>query len=202
MCEVLTKICSKCHLEKTLGEFCKDKDSKDGLYAQCKNCAAQKTKKWYKQNKARELVIVPDFKMCPGCKTEKPNSDFYKAGRNKDGLGDYCKECNAIRVREYLYGITDEQFKAMLETQGGACAICRFIPGSEDESLHVDHIHGTEIVRGLLHSNCNRGLGYFKDNVGFISKAIEYLRSPHLGIKYNRHLPKSIKDAILASQDY
>ena len=38
MCEVLTKICSKCHLEKPVTEFYKAKHHKDGLSSACKSC--------------------------------------------------------------------------------------------------------------------------------------------------------------------
>jgi hypothetical protein len=39
----------------------------------------------------------------------------------------------------------------------------------------VDHGHETGEVRGLLCSNCNLGLGYFKDNPKYLEGAIKYL---------------------------
>jgi hypothetical protein len=32
-------------------------------------------------------------------------------------------------------------------------------------------------LRGILCHNCNRGLGYFQDNIQSLSSAIEYLNS-------------------------
>ena len=39
----------------------------------------------------------------------------------------------------------------------------------------IDHNHETNIVRGLLCHNCNVGLGHFKDSVGYLKEAINYL---------------------------
>lgn len=61
-----TKTCSKCKQTKDIGEFSKDKNSKDGLRSQCKSCVsesnkayrqatkeeiAKRKKAWYQENK-------------------------------------------------------------------------------------------------------------------------------------------------------
>lgn len=88
---------------------------------------------------------------------------------------------NADRYRSYLrnwnlqkkYGISLEEYEALLESQDGVCAICR----KEDTSrYHVDHDHETGEVRGLLCGDCNKGLGMFKDNPDALQSAIDYLK--------------------------
>jgi hypothetical protein len=37
--------------------------------------------------------------------------------------------------------------------------------------------HDNGVVRGLLCSNCNNGLGRFKDDIHILSEAIKYLKS-------------------------
>jgi hypothetical protein len=71
------------------------------------------------------------------------------------------------------FGITLEQRDALLDRQGGVCAIC----GSHESerALHVDHCHSTGSVRGILCHRCNTGIGMFRDNIEFLSSAIQYL---------------------------
>jgi hypothetical protein len=79
--------------------------------------------------------------------------------------------------RSYLkrrFGITPEDYDAMLDRQGGVCAICKREPRT-DISLHVDHDHSTGAVRGLLCFDCNAGIGKFREDVGVLSAAIVYL---------------------------
>lgn len=53
------------------------------------------------------------------------------------------------------YGITPEQYEAMLRRQAGVCAICRRPP--RVNRLSVDHDHGPlKTVRGLACHVCNR----------------------------------------------
>ena len=61
----------------------------------------------------------------------------------------------------------------MHDAQGGLCAICgRKQP---EKWLAVDHDHETGVIRGLLCSRCNSGLGQFKDNPDRLRLAADYL---------------------------
>lgn len=71
-----------------------------------------------------------------------------------------------------LYGLTLADFNEMLVAQNGVCAICRE-PSSK--TLSVDHCHKTGVIRGLLCSNCNRGIGFLKDSQDILFSALNYL---------------------------
>jgi Recombination endonuclease VII len=71
------------------------------------------------------------------------------------------------------YGISLEEYDAMLKRQGGACANCR---KRSTERLCVDHGHVTRKVRGLLCRKCNFGLGHFSDDPDLVEAAAAYLR--------------------------
>jgi len=81
------------------------------------------------------------------------------------------------------YGITPEEYDAMLLEQGGICAICKsdkpwgFVtePKRARDFFCVDHDHTTGEVRGLLCQPCNIGLGSFKEDTYIMSLAINYL---------------------------
>jgi hypothetical protein len=72
------------------------------------------------------------------------------------------------------YGITIEQYDAMLEAQGGGCFICGR-PPREDISLHVDHDHSTGKIRGILCFCCNNALADFQEDPILLAKAAAYL---------------------------
>ena len=76
------------------------------------------------------------------------------------------------------YGISPEQYDAMFDALGGACAICeRVVAGKPPsrERLHVDHDHETGKIRGLLCGACNVSLGGFRDDPELLAAAIRYL---------------------------
>lgn len=79
-------------------------------------------------------------------------------------------------MRGYLYGISQDQYEAMLAAQAGACAICRTLDwGGKSGVPHVDHCHATGRVRGLLCAGCNNGLGNFVDDPTRLRAAADYL---------------------------
>ena len=80
------------------------------------------------------------------------------------------------------YGLTLEQYEAMVEYQDHKCKICG-IPETENsldkngnpKRLSIDHDHETGQIRGLLCNPCNTALGSFRDNVESLQRAILYL---------------------------
>ena len=81
------------------------------------------------------------------------------------------------------YGLTLDDYDRMWAKQNGRCAICCDLPAGKlilrgtkmQHSLHVDHDHDSNKVRGLLCSQCNRALGQFRDDPKLLIAAIAYL---------------------------
>ena len=77
----------------------------------------------------------------------------------------------------YKYGITLDDYKNILQKQSNCCALCcKSFVGKPRTSIHVDHIHGTKYIRGILCSSCNTGLGKLGDTVEALTKALNYLK--------------------------
>jgi hypothetical protein len=76
------------------------------------------------------------------------------------------------------FGITLAQYNAVLEFQGGKCAICNRPVREFKTRLAVDHSHTSGLLRGLLCWRCNKALGVFRDDLNRLRAAVEYLISP------------------------
>lgn len=132
---------------------------------------------------SRALLFSQGLKPCSLCKEIKPLSAF---GLNRGKHQSWCKKCQLAHqranpnrkasVRKYRYKILEEEFSALKEAQKGLCAICGGPPVAGRGELSVDHCHKTNKVRGLLCQHCNLGIGYFKDSILFIEKALSYLK--------------------------
>jgi hypothetical protein len=86
---------------------------------------------------------------------------------------------NSLR---YNFKISIDEFNRMKEEQDNKCLICKnpevaIHPRKKTiQDLSVDHCHKNGTIRGLLCTQCNNGLGRFKDNIDLLQSAIEYLR--------------------------
>jgi hypothetical protein len=74
------------------------------------------------------------------------------------------------------FGITYEQYKLMLQKQHRKCSICNKAYSKGKTNFAVDHNHTTGQIRGLLCSNCNSGLGLFRESPKILLKAIRYIK--------------------------
>ncbi len=105
---------------------------------------------------------------------------YYEANKEKlRECGKAWREANQEKIRENrlmrFYKMTLDEYNSMDQSQGGVCAICGK-PNRNGGRLAVDHDHTTGVVRGLLCSHCNAGLGQFLDNEDVLASAISYLR--------------------------
>lgn len=93
-------------------------------------------------------------------------------------------------------GVSEEWYEQTLKSQDGVCAICKQPPTEKRRGVsilfNIDHDHNccasgcANCVRGLLCSNCNRGIGKFHDDVSKLESAILYLKM------YVADLPESV----------
>lgn len=98
--------------------------------------------------------------------------------RNKEHCATYRKHIRGHRGaahRKDRYGLTNADYHSMVTAQNGRCALCGQLPEDRYGALCVDHDHATGEVRDLLCRRCNRGLGFFLDDPGLLSKAMTYL---------------------------
>jgi hypothetical protein len=75
------------------------------------------------------------------------------------------------------YGISQDDLNALIEFQNGQCGICFKTFKIDTKTMNVDHDHNTGIVRGVLCSSCNTGLGQLGDSIDGIKRALYYLKN-------------------------
>lgn len=138
--------------------------------------------------------------VCPGCKTtfdqRRPNHKYcsescrYKvAAINRDAKA---REKRLARMRTWgtenrekrrdyhyrrLYGLTLEEYNAMLAAQNGRCAVCGEEPKEHHRALAVDHDHVTGEIFGLLCTPCNKNLIGKIRRPELFERAADYLRN-------------------------
>ena len=135
---------------------------------------------------------------CKGCQTALDAENTYPSNLSR------CKSCILIDNRAYnktarfedyqlgwlaqnprkhrgyvlklRYGITIDEYEAMLAEQGGGCAGCgSVVLDRSGRNLAVDHDHETGLVRGLLCQACNSILGRVRDNASVLRRLADYL---------------------------
>ena len=116
----------------------------------------------------------------------KCNSCYTKARlADKPDVAARYKRNGKDKALQKSYGITLDLYEKMYDNQGGRCGICEEL--FEDTANHgnhfsVDHDHKTGLVRALLCTNCNFGIGHFKEDETRLSSALMYLRRFRNGI--------------------
>lgn len=175
------KVCKRCGVEKDVSEFnlhhAKIKGNSK-YRGRCKICESEVNKnnpiikEWRKRYNDRTVEIRKERK-----KRYLSNPDNLEKSRAY--AREYSKKHPQIQ-RERLfkqYGITAQQYNDFLKSQNYGCAICGKEKNGKKRNFVIDHNHTTGIVRGLLCTQCNAGLGNYKDSPDLLQKAMNYLTS-------------------------
>lgn len=148
------KWCNGCQRRRRRSSFYTARHKKQGIQSRCKDCNKAKALAYHQANRAH-------------CIARK------KAWHRK-----HPADKEAVRDRMYRrsYGYTLAQYNKQLAAQEGVCPLCRRPPDPEDGRRYaLDHCHTTGLMRGVLCSACNGGLGCFRDDVDRLLRAAAYL---------------------------
>lgn len=119
------------------------------------------------------MRIQNDLQKCRHCKLDLPLHRFHKDKKTPNGLYHTCRSCRSKYRR--LIDMSESKYKEILASQNNQCAICGKDANEFKTSLNVDHDYQTEKIRGLLCTNCNMGLGHFKDSLSNLHRALMYI---------------------------
>ena len=150
-----TKVCPACKENKPVSEFSKKTKQRNGLRPCCRDCMKMK----YRE----KIRIDPDYFNRKQNERRKKDPDYR--------IGAY------QRHKERKYGISQEKFDKILKLQKDKCAICGIHQRDLKRKLAIDHNHETEVVRGLLCTNCNFLIGYANENLDVLQNSINYLKT-------------------------
>lgn len=161
-----------------------------------KGCCSTHYRRLYQTGSTERVRLVSTDrdeqgrKQCSTCREWRSESMFSsstpRSGGTLDGLLSQCNPCRTKFPPE-KFGISEEAYEVLLDSQGGCCYICQSdSPGERYSTFAVDHDHsccptqdtcGT-CVRGLLCWKCNTALGQLQDSIPALQRAIEYLNRP------------------------
>jgi hypothetical protein len=156
------KICNVCGGAKPLTDYYANSYGRDGTRPECKECTSARRRAWYESNREREIERVRQWSVQNPARVRANMQRFTESGKRKVS--------NRKSHLKRKYGMTLDDFDALLASQGGGCAIC----GKPDPD-NVDHDHVTGRVRGILCWNCNIGVGQFEDSEDRLAAATSYI---------------------------
>lgn len=150
-----------------------------------------RNKNWIESNQLR-LQAKAEGKMYYDRRKPCKNGHF-----TRYTVTDHCVKCKAdtkLKIRKdnpihtkaqktkhhlkFNYGISVDEYNALLLKQFGLCALCNLPETAQIKGvlkkLAVDHCHDTKKVRGLLCLNCNMGIGKLMHDPLLLRKAALY----------------------------
>lgn len=173
------KVCSKCKEWKPREEF--RKYTGNNLHYRCMSC----------EDKEKELESK-GLCECSSCLEIKPTEEFYASRLNKKSK--QCISChkeyhkhettylrNRNRMLEKHFGITLDDYKALLVKQNNSCPVCLQKFDENTYSYPVDHAHAgpnAGVIRAIVHDRCNRFVLWKHTDPDQLRRAANLIENP------------------------
>lgn len=123
--------------------------------------------RWQKKNPEKKKIYDQRYRAKHRLRLNAENGEYQRKHKHMRGI---------YKFRGLLrrMGLTEKDYERICREQGGSCPICKRLP---KERLVLDHDHRTGLFRGLICTQCNRGLGHFLDDLEILKNAISYLET-------------------------
>lgn len=70
------------------------------------------------------------------------------------------------------YGLSEKEWLAILERQGGVCAVCKKVPATERLNVDHDHVYRWKHLKASIRASHVRGLLCYWCNRTYVGRAI------------------------------
>lgn len=174
-------VCPNCSESKPRTAFYTRANGHPGGY--CQECAKQNSR----DQKLRERIARQEGqpRECQHC-----GADLPLQGARPGQWRKYCVDCSMDLKLLKRFKITAKEKQALLDEQGGVCAVCGSSDpaGKSGKGWSVDHDHSCcdnesgkptcgQCIRGILCNRCNRAMGLMADDPARLRAAADYLES-------------------------
>lgn len=165
----MLKLCYMCQISKPLGDFCRNRLSKDGLQSKCKECGRLACRQWYAKNIDSQRIRAKAKREPYGPKAREQHKLWGLANPEK------VRHHSRKKLFAKKYNMTIAEHDALFASQGFSCGACGSPTPNSKKGWSTDHCHKTNTVRGILCHHCNVGLGHAKDNPSTLRAWVTYL---------------------------
>lgn len=153
--------CPKCKKVKAPSNFSNDVTRASGKFPWCKACQLVGNRKAF-----QDADAPLNGKICPLCDTE------IRGHINRRFCSTRCKD--RVQKLRLKYGLTPEQYRALVAQAEGRCPICKRRP----TLWHVDHNHKTGLATGVVCGACNVGaLAFTYHDPEMVRRLLAYLEA-------------------------
>lgn len=140
-------------------------------------------------SRENRAILAIGKKICSRCGVLKLHSEFYTRGDGKyvTSLCIVCSKEYYIENKEHIremrrkqrLGVPSGTYEYLVGVYGNQCGICGTTEpvgtGAKDRQFSIDHDERTGLIRGLLCTNCNVGIGMLQHRISLLKKAAMYL---------------------------
>lgn len=155
------------------------------LNGRARFCSKECRTRWHNDQRSAARAAARPARSCERCSSPIPAERRIGAKYCTDGCKKLARDARwRVRAsgynRQYLYGVTPEQWQAKWDDQDGRCAICRveLVPGAK--TTHAEHDHVTGAFCGITCDRCNLGLGHFRHDPVLLRAAADYAERTRL----------------------